>query len=191
MRPGLVIVLLWGLFWLSWVGASGWSRPAEKRVQIKDQVTYRLLMLGAALLLLVPAHGYVGPLRLWLVTYSEAWLCVALIACGLAFSWWARIHLGDLWSALITKKNEHRVIDTGPYGIVRHPIYTGILLAVYATAVAKGTVPGVLGALLATIGVWMKARIEETWLRTELDADAYTRYSSRVPMLLPFGPKGR
>ena len=65
------------------------------------------------------------------------------------------------------------MVDTGPCGIVRHPIYTGILLAVYATAAAKGTILGVLGALIITVGLWMKARLEEGWLRKELDPGAY------------------
>lgn len=85
----------------------------------------------------------------------------------------------------------HRTVDTGPYGIVRHPIYTGILIAAFATAAAKGTVMGIAGALVMTLGLWMKARLEEAWLRSELGADAYDAYRQRVPMLLPFGPRAR
>jgi protein-S-isoprenylcysteine O-methyltransferase Ste14 len=82
------------------------------------------------------------------------------------------------------------VIDTGPYSLVRHPIYTGILLAVVATAAAKGTVFGVAGALTIMLGLWMKARLEESWLSEELDNSAYEAYRRRVPMLVPFGPTG-
>src|SRR6185503_5263841 len=71
---------------------------------------------------------------------------------------------------------------------VRHPIYTGILLAVYATAALKGTVLGLAGAAVITTGLWMKARLEEGFLREELGPD-YDAYRKRVPMLLPFGPK--
>jgi len=81
------------------------------------------------------------------------------------------------------------VVDRGPYGIVRHPIYTGILLSVFATAAVKGTVLGLAGAAIITLGIWMKARLEERWLREQLGADAYDSYRRRVPMLLPFGPK--
>ncbi|HVU19321.1 MAG TPA: isoprenylcysteine carboxylmethyltransferase family protein, partial [Rhizomicrobium sp.] len=101
---------------------------------------------------------------------------------------WARIWLGALWSGQVTKKEDHRVIDTGPYRIVRHPIYTGILIAIYATAALKGTVLALAGALLITIGLWMKARLEERFLRDELGRD-YDAYRTRVPMLMPLGPK--
>ena len=63
------------------------------------------------------------------------------------------------------------------------------LIGVYATAIAKGTILGVLGALLVTVGPWMKARLEEGWLRQELDPGAYDDYRRKVPMLLPFGPR--
>ena len=93
-----------------------------------------------------------------------------------------------LWSGQVTKKADHRVVDTGPYAIVRHPIYTGILLAVYATAALKGTVLGLAGAAVITIGLWMKARLEEYFLREELGTN-YDAYRKRVPMLLPLEPK--
>lgn len=70
-------------------------------------------------------------------------------------------------------------------------IYTGILLAVVATMIAKGTVLGVVGAMMITAGVWLKARFEESWLRSELGPDAYDGCRRRVPTLIPFGPKGK
>ena len=189
MHIASVIAGLWLAFAASWIAAAFWSNRTEKRASLGDELTYRIVLVVGGLLFLVPAHGYQGPLRLWLVTRTEAWICVALIAAGFAFSWWARLHLGPLWSGSITRKTDHRVVDTGPYAIVRHPIYAGILLAVYATAVAKGTLLGIGGALIITIGVWMKARLEERWLREELGADTYDAYCRRVSMLLPFGPK--
>lgn len=187
--PGLVIPLLWLAWGISWVLAAGWSAPAERGVGVKGELGYRLVLIAGALVFFPRAHGYHGPLRLWMITLTEAWICTALIALGFAFTWWARIHLGTLWSGWITRKADHRVVDTGPYGVVRHPIYTGILLSVYATAAAKGTILGILGALLITLGLWMKARLEEQWLRKELDPGAYDSYRSKVPMLVPFGPR--
>jgi protein-S-isoprenylcysteine O-methyltransferase Ste14 len=117
------------------------------------------------------------------------WSMVAVAAGGFLFAWWARIYLGGLWSGSITRKEGHTVVDTGPYRIVRHPIYTGILTAAVATAVTTGTAHAILGALLLIVGYWMKARLEESFLREQLGAEAYDSYRRRVPMLLPFGPK--
>jgi protein-S-isoprenylcysteine O-methyltransferase Ste14 len=141
------------------------SSKTEKRVGAGSELPYRIVLILGGIVFLIPAHGYHGPLRLWLVSRVVAWICVALVALGFAFSAWARVQLGPLWSGSITKKPDHRIVDTGPYGIVRHPIYTGILLAVFATAAAKGTVFGLIGALIITTGIWIKARLEERWLR--------------------------
>lgn len=189
MTPFAAIVSLWLAWALSWIAAALWTQKTEKRLGVKGELAYRIPLLIGTLVFLPTAHGYRGPLRLWFVTRDEAWACTALIACGLVFCWWARIHLGSLWSGSVTKKSDHRVIDTGPYRIVRHPIYTGILLAVYATAAAKGTILGIVGASLITVGLWMKARFEEGWLSRELDSGAYEAYRRGVPMLVPFGPR--
>lgn len=190
LRPALVIAAEWALFALSWILAFPWSSPADRRLGIRRELAYRAVQIAGGVILAIPSHHYQGLWRLWRVSRAQAWWCAAAIGLGFAFSWWARIHLGALWSGRITAKTDHRVVDTGPYGIVRHPIYTGILLAIYATALAKGTVPGLIGALVITVGMWMKARLEEVWLSGELDPEAYPRYRRRVPMLIPFGPKG-
>ena len=109
-----------------------------------------------------------------------------MTAAGLGFTWWARLHLGLLWSGNVARKANHRIIDSGPYGIVRHPIYTGLLLALYATALERGTSFAIAGAVVATIGFYIKARLEERFLTAELAADAYAGYRARVPMLVPF-----
>jgi len=184
-----IIVGLWIAWAISWLLAASWSSAAQKRAGMRREIGYRLVLFVGVVLLAVPAHRYEGLLRLWHVNRAAAWTCVALIVAGFAFCWWARLHLGRLWSGQITRKADHRVVDTGPYGIVRHPIYTGILLAAYATMAAKGTVLGIAGAAGMTLGLWMKARLEEEWLRAELGAETYDAYRKRVPMLLPFGPR--
>jgi protein-S-isoprenylcysteine O-methyltransferase Ste14 len=187
----VAIVALWAGFFVSWLAAARWSSTPEKRIGDRAELPYSIVLMIGGIALLAPARNGFWPLRLWYATRMDAWICVGLIAAGFAFSWWARIHLGQLWSGQITMKADHRVIDTGPYRIVRHPIYTGILLAVFATAAAKGTALALVAAVLITLGVWMKARLEEGWLRRELGPDTYDAYRRLVPMLIPLGPKPR
>jgi protein-S-isoprenylcysteine O-methyltransferase Ste14 len=127
---------------------------------------------------------------LWHVGYDGAYTLAGLTLVGILFAWWARIHLGRLWSGTITRKENHHVVDSGPYALVRHPIYTGLIAAIAATAAAQATVTGLLGAALIAFGLWLKARVEEDFLTVELGADAYGAYRRRVPMLVPFLPGG-
>ena len=113
---------------------------------------------------------------------------VVLAIVGILFAWWARIYLGRLWSGSITRKEGHRVVDTGPYAIVRHPIYTGIFLATVAVAVLKGNLYAFTGAFLIVAGFWIKARLEERFLSEQLGPETYAAYRCRVPMLIPFFP---
>lgn len=76
-----------------------------------------------------------------------------LIAAGILYSWWDRVQLGDMWSGRIASKDSHTRIDTAPYAILRHPLYTGILMAVYVSASVQGTIPGLFGLVFITEGV--------------------------------------
>jgi Phospholipid methyltransferase len=91
-----------------------------------------------------------------------------------------------LWSSVITRKEGHKIVDTGPYALVRHPIYTGLIIGLLATAVAEGRITGLIGGALVILGIWLKARTEERFLTAELDQEAYASYCRRVPMLVPF-----
>jgi protein-S-isoprenylcysteine O-methyltransferase Ste14 len=184
-----IIVGLWIAWALSWGIAAVWSSKAQKGAGFRRELGYRVVLAIGGVLLAVPAHRYEGVLRLWHVHLVGAWACVGLIVVGFAFCWWARIYLGSLWSGRVTRKSDHHLVDTGPYAVVRHPIYTGLLLSLLATAAIKGTVLAVLGAVGMILGLWMKARLEEAWLRSELGAETYDTYRKRVPMLLPFGPR--
>jgi protein-S-isoprenylcysteine O-methyltransferase Ste14 len=190
MRPGIVIIFIWVGWVISWVVAAGWSNRTESRPSVGREIGCRVLMGIGALIMFVPAHGYEGPLRLWHVGWTGGWLCAALVGVGVAVAWWARLHLGRMWSARITRKTDHKVVDSGPYAFVRRPIYAGLLLSLLTTAVAKGTILGLAGFVILLTGIWLKARLEERWLTEELGADAYGNYRRRVPMLLPFGPTG-
>ena len=186
MKPEIAFVVLWAGWAVSWAAAAFWSDRTEKRA---GGTIYRIVLLVGAAIFFIPAHHYRGALRFWSIGRDGAWICVVLTAAGIAFAWWARVHLGRLWSGAVTRKPDHRVVDTGPYGIVRHPIYTGLLLSVFATAAAKGTLPGIAGAALLLLGIRLKAGLEERFLTAELGEAAYGDYRRRVPVLLPFGPR--
>src|SRR5438067_12048153 len=147
---------------------------------------YRIPILAGAILFTPWTAQLLGEAPIWHFGSVGIYVIAVLTLAGISFTWWARIHLGRFWSNAITRKEGHRVIDTGPYGLVRHPIYTGLIAAMLATGIAVGTVTALLGALLIVFGLWQKARMEEGFLTTELGADAYGPYCRRVPMLIPF-----
>jgi protein-S-isoprenylcysteine O-methyltransferase Ste14 len=190
MRPSAVFAVIW-LGWLvSWILAAFWSGRTEKTVATWQTWTYRTALLAGAILLFHSPRRLLGESRLWHVGYDGAYALAGLALAGILLTWWARIHLGRLWSSAITRKEDHRIVDTGPYALVRHPIYTGLIVAISATAAAQATVTGCFGAALITLGLWLKAVIEEHFLTSELGADAYGAYRRRVPMLVPFLPGG-
>jgi protein-S-isoprenylcysteine O-methyltransferase Ste14 len=190
VSPELATIVAWFAFAASWFAAAFWASPAAKRPGLRAEWLYRVVtVVGAVLLFGIYGHSYNGPGRLWRFDESVQWVLFGIAVAGFAFCWWARLYLGALWSSSVTKKADHHVVDTGPYAIVRHPIYTGIILAAIATAAQKGTLWAVAGVLAWTLGFWIKARLEERFLREQLGAEAYDSYRRRVPMLVPFGPK--
>ena len=185
--PQIALSLLWIAWVVSWWAAALWRDRAASKPPLAQQIGYRALAIAGALLLFGPyRHAFRSEIVLWRTPEALAWACVAAVFVGLAFTWWARIHLGRLWSSSVGRKAAHHIVDTGPYGIVRHPIYTGITLASVATAAMRGTAAGWAGMALMTIGWIVKARLEERFLREQLGAEAYDAYARRVPMLVPF-----
>ena len=151
-----------------------------------DSQAYRIPILAGAILFTPWTAEILREKPVWQFGNAGVYVLAGLTVAGISFTWWARLHLGRFWSNAITRKEGHRVIDTGPYGLVRHPIYTGLIAGMLATGVAVGTLTAMLGAVLISLGMWQKARMEERFLTIELGADAYGRYCRRVPMLVPF-----
>lgn len=192
MTPETTIRTMWLAWWISWLAAAVWSDRVVKRPATRHQIVYRLLAgLGAVLLFGTYGRDLQAEMILWHTPVPLAWALVVVVLAGLIFTWWARIHLGRLWSSSVTRKADHHVVDTGPYGIVRHPIYTGIILASAATAAMRGSVLAWLGACVMTTGWVIKARLEEEFLREQLGAETYGEYARRVPMLAPLPGRRR
>lgn len=175
------IYAVWVAWALSWLVAALWKHRTARTAS--GQFAYRLILFaGIALLFGTPPRMT----ALWHLPAAGLWLCAGLTALGFSFCWWARLHLGVYWSSDVGRKADHRIIDSGPYALVRHPIYTGIILAGFATAAARGTGLALAGAAVMTVSWYVKARLEERFLRQELGAGAYDVYAARTAMLVPF-----
>jgi protein-S-isoprenylcysteine O-methyltransferase Ste14 len=109
---------------------------------------------------------------------------VVLIWIGIAQALWARWHLGQYWSARITIKEDHKLIRTGPYSRLRHPIYSGIDLAAIGSALVINQWRCVIGVCIIIIGFWIKAMREEAMLKAQF-GDAFAEHSQSTGFLLP------
>jgi protein-S-isoprenylcysteine O-methyltransferase Ste14 len=175
--------IAWGLYWLM---SARNAKTTERRESSASRSFYSALLLAGALLMLVP--------RTWLGALATPLLpdvavrfrvALALLAAGLAFTVWARVHLGRNWSGTVTVKEGHELIRSGPYGLVRHPIYTGLSLAFAGTAIACGDAAAAIGFVLVLTSFLYKLRIEEGFMRAQFPQQ-YPSYAAEVPALVPF-----
>ena len=186
----LVYRLLFPSMWLSWavywVWASRHAKPSERRESIGSRLLHVLpLLLAVGLLWSKRIPVALLNERLFPWAPWEFWIAALITAAGLLFTVWARVYLGRNWSGVVTIKQGHELIDTGPYALVRHPIYTGLLVAFIGSAVALGEWRGLLAVLIAWAALWRKLRLEERWM-TERFGEQYVAYCQRVPTLVPF-----
>ncbi|MBX3499424.1 MAG: isoprenylcysteine carboxylmethyltransferase family protein [Alphaproteobacteria bacterium] len=188
LSAAILLRVAWALWGLSWIAASLWSARSVGRAPLRAALANRVVTIIGAILLFGGLYAWPGAPLLWSVGPTAAIVLGVLMVGGFAFAWWARLHLGRYWSSGITRKEGHRIVDTGPYGLTRHPIYTGLIWAALAMAVAEASLPAVIGGALFSLGLWLKATAEETFLSSELGAATYDAYRRRVPMLVPFMP---
>lgn len=171
-------------FWLAYGGVwllSAFRLKPIARVSDSRSRMWELLILVCAAELLFGQAPRLAPLDArWLPALPQlVGLGVTLTAAGAVFSIVARLYLGQNWSATATIKEDHELIRRGPYGLVRHPIYTGTLIAALGTAMALGEIRNVLALPLAVVGFWLKARSEERLLMSNF-GDRYAAYRSEV-----------
>jgi protein-S-isoprenylcysteine O-methyltransferase Ste14 len=177
---------VWSLVGIYWVVGMVLAKPIIKREPILSSAVHIALGCAAVLLVWDPATGK-GVLGLRLTSSAGwvAWLGLAVTIGGCAFAVWARATLGSNWSSSVTVKQDHELILRGPYAIVRHPIYSGFLLALTGTAIAVGEIRAFIGLGFAFIAFLLKSAGEEKFMREEFSAE-YARYSQRVRRLIPF-----
>jgi len=181
----IVLAGLW-LAWLAlWIVWGFQTKTTARRESVGSRLSHGLPLLAAAVLMAsrrLPIewlHWRVLP-----ASTAVAVSGLAMTAVGLTFAIWARLHLGGNWSGTITLKQDHTLVRTGPYRLVRHPIYLGLLLALLGSAIAIGEWRGLLAVALAWLALLRKASLEERWMRANF-GDDYERYASEVPALIP------
>lgn len=175
-------VILWCLFTVYWSVAARNSAPETKSESTKSRRFHELALNLALLLALIPIPG----LRQRFLPESEA-IAVSGLAVQALFGLlgvWARRHLGANWSGRITIKVDHRLIRTGPYRFVRHPIYTAMLGMFLGTAIVAGETHALFGLALAIFAYWRKIRLEEANL-DEAFGPLYATYRRETRALVP------
>lgn len=179
--------LLWMFLGLVWLIAWLRTKRTQERAPFGSRLLYGIPV-GAAFYLLfsdnVPAgwlQSTVIPHNIFILLESVA---VALTALGIALAIWARFYLGQNWSSAVTIKVGHQLIRTGPYAWVRHPIYSGMLLATIGTALAHSEPRALLAIALVWLGFWIKSGMEEGFMRKTFGAE-YEEYSASTGALIP------
>ena len=124
-------------------------------------------------------------IQLWPAGFWPFWLGAAVTVAGLLFAIWARVHLGRNWSSSVTIKEDHELIISGPYAMVRHPIYTGILTGFLGTVIALSQMRGLIAFVLIFLVLWLKLRREEQWMRSQF-GETYTTYAQKTASLVPY-----
>jgi protein-S-isoprenylcysteine O-methyltransferase Ste14 len=177
---------LWAIWLIYWIVAALGAKQTKRLESGLSQLSHLVPVVFGGVLLGAP--DFLGDFlqqRFLPQTAAWFWIGTALTAAGLGFSIVARIWLGRNWSGLVTLKQGHELIRIGPYAWVRHPIYTGLLLALIGTAIAVGKWRALLGLALIIVGVVRKIGIEERFL-SEQFGDDYKRYRAEVPALVPY-----
>jgi protein-S-isoprenylcysteine O-methyltransferase Ste14 len=176
----------WIVFALTWLVAAFWTKRSVYRESSRQRLAYVIPLLVGGYLVF-KGHRLSGPLDLRVIPHVDAlaWTSVVLCMAGLAFSIWARFTLGRNWSGVVTLKGGHELITRGPYALVRHPIYTGLLAMLLATVIVRGHVAAIIGMALMFVSLWIKLQHEEK-LMLQKFPDQYPVYQRCVKRLIPF-----
>jgi protein-S-isoprenylcysteine O-methyltransferase Ste14 len=177
-----IILVGWAVFWIYWLAAAAAAAGAKRgRIRWGRAAGIRVVV-ALVVLVLVRAKAFKGQM----VT-DDPWLQgigLAMFVSGLAVAVWARRYLGRNWGSPMSEKVDPELVTTGPYRTIRHPIYSGIILALAGTAVALNWHWLIAAALAGTYFVY-SAFMEERFLVRRLP-DSYPAYKDATRMLIPF-----
>lgn len=180
MHPVIIVIGIgWVIFWIAWLIAAftakasrgRWSRLAGARIALAIVVVllFRANLRGGVERIDGPVLEGIG-LALWIA--------------GIALAVWARLYIGRNWGMPMTRREDPDLVTTGPYRFIRHPIYTGIILAMIGTALAISLFGLIVVAVIAVLFAYSASR-EESFLAGEFPA-TFPDYKARTKMLIPF-----
>ncbi|HZR06655.1 MAG TPA: isoprenylcysteine carboxylmethyltransferase family protein [Candidatus Udaeobacter sp.] len=181
-----IIRVCWIFFVVVWLLGAISTKRTIYRESRAERARYWILLVIAYFLVL-RSKTLPAPFN-WLAipqTASSVWVGAFLCVGGLLFAIWARVILGRNWSGVVTLKEGHELIERGPYRVVRHPIYTGMLAMFAGTAIAIGYLGGFVGLLLLFVSFWVKLKREENLMLKHFP-DKYAAYQRRVKRIIPF-----
>jgi protein-S-isoprenylcysteine O-methyltransferase Ste14 len=183
-----LIFACWDVFALFWIVNLFSNKRTVRRESGASRLRYWLLFMLAFGLLFGGGFGHRHHAGAGTVLPRSATLnglALVITVLGLALAIWARVTLGRNWSGTVTLKENHELIQRGPYAAVRHPIYTAMLLMFAGTALAVGTWEAFVGLPLLFLSFWIKYREEEAFMIAQF-GDPYRTYMKRVRALVPF-----
>jgi protein-S-isoprenylcysteine O-methyltransferase Ste14 len=178
--------VVWIIFLIYWQIKAVNTKSTQRLESASSRILRSLVFLAAIVLLSttrIPLPWLYRPL--WRQGLLSFWLGAAITVGGLLFAVWARAHLGRNWSRSVTIKQDHELISTGPYAVVRHPIYTGILAGFLGVAIAISEVRGFVVCALIFLVFWIKFSMEERWMRSQF-GETYATYVRRTAALVPY-----
>jgi protein-S-isoprenylcysteine O-methyltransferase Ste14 len=175
----------WAIWAVWWLAMAFFSKATKRRESPAQRIEHLVpALLGFAL---VFREGFGGAWLSRVVIPENAMLfliCVVITVLGLLFAVWARLTLGSNWSGTVTIKAGHQLIRRGPYRWIRHPIYTGMLAALLATAITQGSWSGLAGFAFVLLALYRKARREESFLAQEF-GEGFVEHRQHTGMFLP------
>jgi protein-S-isoprenylcysteine O-methyltransferase Ste14 len=180
-----LVLAPWVAFLVYWLLASFKTRSNEKREPFASRYSVMLLMV-LGYYCLFAANNPIAVLHTRFVPLTEMVVVLGgiLVWLGIGLAIWARYHLAENWSARVTIKVGHELIRTGPYAHLRHPIYSGLVLAGLGTAIAFGELRGLLGVCFILVAFTIKAKKEEAMLTAQFGS-AFEEHRRHTGFLLP------
>jgi protein-S-isoprenylcysteine O-methyltransferase Ste14 len=175
-----VIGIIWVAFWIYWIAASAGAKTGQTR-----WTQFAGIRVGIILIVLLLLR--VGVLKGHASNTADPWLegiGLALFLPGLALAVWARVYIGRNWGMPMSRKDDPELVTTGPYRAIRHPIYSGIILAMVGTTLAVSWYWLIAVALLG--GYFIYSAVTEERYMTGIFPEAYPAYKRSSKMLIPF-----